>query len=236
MKKAIELSVLCECDILLIGFGSQQVFTYSTKDLDSLLQEYKTYAGVCEMFDNGDLDSLKPGKITTGCTVVQRKQGVNIPISKREIRPTTPDNGHHDFYPSMHQVPMNMPMNHQMMMPMAAFNMMPGPPAAAHPQPSRKRKSLPGMWMGMSDFSGLNFQGGLPAPGPLRTPPGLGPVPSYTLAAPVENKKAKNKDDGQGLGFLGLGVDPELGDYGLSKVPVDGSWSAGPSFSLGGVP
>jgi hypothetical protein len=237
----------------MIGFGAQQLFTYASKDLEALLQEYKNYDGICEMFDNGDLDSLKPGKITTGCTVVQRKQGVNIPISKREIRPVTPDNGNNEYY-NMHQIPQNMPMNHMplsgkpvytdMMMPagmMNTFSMMPLPNQQPQPNSNRKRKSLPsGGWVngiGMTEFPGLNFQG-MQNLGPLRTPPGAGSNPNFTLAMGGKGnmmedpaagdfnnnfsskKKIKGKDEfvGNQMGFLmadnlGLGVSSPGGNH-----------------------
>ena len=41
MKKAMELSVLCDCDIALVIFNSHnKLFQYSSKDIDSILAKY----------------------------------------------------------------------------------------------------------------------------------------------------------------------------------------------------
>ena len=41
MKKAMELSVLCDCDIALVIFNSNgKLFQYSTADMDAVLQRY----------------------------------------------------------------------------------------------------------------------------------------------------------------------------------------------------
>jgi MADS-box transcription enhancer factor 2A len=41
MKKAMELSVLCDCDIALVIFNSHnKLFQYSSKDVDSILAKY----------------------------------------------------------------------------------------------------------------------------------------------------------------------------------------------------
>jgi len=41
MKKAMELSVLCGCDIALVIFNSNsKLFQYSSTDMDAVLQKY----------------------------------------------------------------------------------------------------------------------------------------------------------------------------------------------------
>lgn len=55
VKKAIELSVLCECEVIMIGFGANQIFAYSSSDMDSLIEQYKAFDGVCEVFSNEDV-------------------------------------------------------------------------------------------------------------------------------------------------------------------------------------
>ena len=41
MKKAMELSVLCGCDIALVIFNSNsKLFQYSSTDMDAILQKY----------------------------------------------------------------------------------------------------------------------------------------------------------------------------------------------------
>lgn len=192
VKKAIELSVLCDCEVLLIGFGPQQIFQYSSADFEKLVEQYKGYDGVCEIFSNEDLDTLKPGKITTGCSVVQRRQGVDIPISKKEIISSSPISKSSS---SAHMTPLSLsqptptkPQNFEgpLLNPSAMFPL--GPPVSqlgpvlGLQSILGKRKSIPGAnWMsgiGLSEFPNLSFHTGQNIP-PLRTPPG--PNPNFSL-------------------------------------------------------
>jgi hypothetical protein len=46
MKKAMELSVLCDCDIALVIFNSHnKLFQYSSKDVDTILAKYSKVCG-----------------------------------------------------------------------------------------------------------------------------------------------------------------------------------------------
>lgn len=42
-KKAMELSILCGCEIALIVFNSSKLFHYSSSDLDSTLVKYADF-------------------------------------------------------------------------------------------------------------------------------------------------------------------------------------------------
>jgi hypothetical protein len=62
MKKAMELSVLCDCDIALVIFNSHnKLFQYSSKDIDSILAKYSK---VChephEKRNNQDVSPTPP--------------------------------------------------------------------------------------------------------------------------------------------------------------------------------
>ncbi|XP_063810829.1 myocyte-specific enhancer factor 2B [Pseudophryne corroboree] len=61
MKKAYELSVLCDCEIALIIFnGSNRLFQYASTDMDRVLLKYTEYSEPHESRTNFDiLESLK---------------------------------------------------------------------------------------------------------------------------------------------------------------------------------
>lgn len=56
MKKAYELSVLCECEIALIIFnGSNKLFQYASTDMDKVLLKYTEYNEPHESRTNADI-------------------------------------------------------------------------------------------------------------------------------------------------------------------------------------
>lgn len=56
MKKAYELSVLCDCDIALIIFNSaQRLFQYASSDMDRVLLKYTEYSEPHESRTNADI-------------------------------------------------------------------------------------------------------------------------------------------------------------------------------------
>ncbi|MEE6487898.1 hypothetical protein FKM82_015076 [Ascaphus truei] len=61
MKKAYELSVLCDCEIALIIFnGANRLFQYASTDMDRVLLKYTEYTEPHESRTNSDiLESLK---------------------------------------------------------------------------------------------------------------------------------------------------------------------------------
>eukprot|EP00475_Leptophrys_vorax_P022548 TRINITY_DN3069_c0_g1_i2.p1 TRINITY_DN3069_c0_g1~~TRINITY_DN3069_c0_g1_i2.p1 ORF type:complete len:316 (+),score=83.51 TRINITY_DN3069_c0_g1_i2:421-1368(+) len=174
--------------------------------MEKLMEQYKSYDGVCEVFTNDDLDSLKPGKITTGCSVVQRKQGVSIPITKKEVQPKAPSAQSTPVLP--HPIP-SKPEQSQFNMggnislpvfpPLGSGNFPPlnqGSTSSSNMNNmlNRKRKSIPGGWMSgltsLNDFPNLGFQGQPIAQ--LRTPPGPNSAPSFALAPPDNRLPVKN--------------------------------------------
>ena len=59
MKKAYELSVLCNCDIGLIVFNSSnKLFQYASSDLDKILVKFSQYRGPRKLRTNADLKDL----------------------------------------------------------------------------------------------------------------------------------------------------------------------------------
>ena len=56
MKKAYELSVLCECEIAVIIFnGNQKLFQYASSDMDHILLKYTDYNEPHESRTNADI-------------------------------------------------------------------------------------------------------------------------------------------------------------------------------------
>ncbi len=56
MKKAYELSVLCDCEIALIIFSSSnKLFQYASTDMDKVLLKYTEYNEPHESRTNGDI-------------------------------------------------------------------------------------------------------------------------------------------------------------------------------------
>jgi len=67
MKKAYELSVLCDCEIALIIFnGSNKLFQYASTDMDRVLLRYTEYNEPHESRTNSDIIEVK-------YTLVRRK-------------------------------------------------------------------------------------------------------------------------------------------------------------------
>lgn len=56
MKKAYELSVLCDCEIALIMFSSSnKLFQYASTDMDRVLLKYTEYSDPHESRTNSDI-------------------------------------------------------------------------------------------------------------------------------------------------------------------------------------
>jgi len=72
MKKAYELSVLCDCEIALIIFNSaNKLFQYASTDMDKVLLKYTEYNEPHESRTNKDIvEVINSFPNTTACTVV----------------------------------------------------------------------------------------------------------------------------------------------------------------------
>lgn len=56
MKKAYELSVLCDCEIAMIVFNSSnKLFQYASSDMDKVLLKYTEYSEPHESRTNSDI-------------------------------------------------------------------------------------------------------------------------------------------------------------------------------------
>lgn len=64
MKKAYELSVLCDCEIALIIFNStNRLFQYASTDMDKVLLKYTEYSEPHESRTNSDILEVKRVKV-----------------------------------------------------------------------------------------------------------------------------------------------------------------------------
>lgn len=61
-KKAMELSILCDCEIALIVFSSNnKLFQYSTGDIDKILARFTEFSEPRKTVDNQDVRALRCG-------------------------------------------------------------------------------------------------------------------------------------------------------------------------------
>uniref|UniRef100_A0AAQ5XL47 MADS-box domain-containing protein n=1 Tax=Amphiprion ocellaris TaxID=80972 RepID=A0AAQ5XL47_AMPOC len=68
MKKAYELSVLCDCEIALIIFNStNKLFQYASTDMDKVLLKYTEYNEPHESRTNSDIVEVSYKKTQTAC-------------------------------------------------------------------------------------------------------------------------------------------------------------------------
>ncbi|XP_041464307.1 myocyte-specific enhancer factor 2A-like isoform X2 [Lytechinus variegatus] len=68
MKKAYELSVLCDCEIALIIFNSgNKLFQYASTDMDKVLLKYTEYSEPHESRTNSDIIEILNKKENKGC-------------------------------------------------------------------------------------------------------------------------------------------------------------------------
>ncbi len=64
MKKAYELSVLCDCEIALIIFNStNKLFQYASTDMDKVLLKYTEYNEPHESRTNSDIVEVNINKL-----------------------------------------------------------------------------------------------------------------------------------------------------------------------------
>ncbi|XP_063313367.1 myocyte-specific enhancer factor 2B [Pelobates fuscus] len=97
MKKAYELSVLCDCEIALIIFnGSNRLFQYASTDMDHVLLKYTEYTEPHESRTNSDiLETLKRRSLgletEDGLEQAQRIPGETVNVSTpRHTMPPKP--------------------------------------------------------------------------------------------------------------------------------------------------
>jgi hypothetical protein len=55
MKKAMELSILCDCNIAVLVFSGDKLFQYSSEDMDEVLRKYHNFDGHYEALTNNEV-------------------------------------------------------------------------------------------------------------------------------------------------------------------------------------
>lgn len=76
MKKAMELSILCDCDIAMIILSGDNLYQYSSGNMEQLMKKYHAYEGQFEALTNKDLHNIKPGKVSAvRMSTKKRKKG-----------------------------------------------------------------------------------------------------------------------------------------------------------------
>jgi len=79
MKKAYELSVLCDCEIAMIVFNSSnKLFQYASSDMDKVLLKYTEYSEPHESRTNKDIIEV----VLTSFLIVFAQHGGLLRISR----------------------------------------------------------------------------------------------------------------------------------------------------------
>ncbi|XP_072237149.1 myocyte-specific enhancer factor 2A-like [Leuresthes tenuis] len=111
MKKAYELSVLCDCEIALIIFnGSNKLFQYASTDMDKVLLKYTEYNEPLESRTNSDIVEALNKKEHRGCDSPD-------PDASYVLTPSTEEkykkiNEEFDNMMKSHKIPTGQPQQH----------------------------------------------------------------------------------------------------------------------------
>ncbi|NXF27862.1 MEF2B factor, partial [Rhodinocichla rosea] len=87
MKKAYELSVLCDCEIALIIFNStNRLFQYASTDMDKVLLKYTEYSEPHESRTNSDILEVAPGGGPRGPAVAAGTRSLSPPHPPQTLK------------------------------------------------------------------------------------------------------------------------------------------------------
>ncbi|EEC01598.1 DNA-binding protein, putative, partial [Ixodes scapularis] len=157
MKKAYELSVLCDCEIALIIFNStNKLFQYASTDMDKVLLKYTEYNEPHESRTNSDIVEKEHKNSTNGCDSPE------------------PDPDQYSLTPRSEAKYSKINEEFELMMQRSA--QLNGSRVSPHP-------SLLQPGAGMSSMSGYSSQEGLMQPSPQMSHPSVSPRPSSSGGA-----------------------------------------------------
>jgi len=122
MKKAYELSILCDCEIALIIFNSSnKLFQYASTDMDKILLKYTEYNEPHESRTNADIHETISRKENKNCGSPDDDSFVLTPRTEMKYQKINEEfdimmkkssNGVTSSYPQMGSLPHNMPSPH----------------------------------------------------------------------------------------------------------------------------
>lgn len=58
LKKAMELSILCSCEVVLLVVSDNKLFEYSSQELRQIMQAYDSFEKVHEPLNNSDVSNV----------------------------------------------------------------------------------------------------------------------------------------------------------------------------------
>ncbi|XP_006626571.1 myocyte enhancer factor 2cb isoform X11 [Lepisosteus oculatus] len=113
MKKAYELSVLCDCEIALIIFNStNKLFQYASTDMDKVLLKYTEYNEPHESRTNSDIVEALSKKESTGCESPDHDSSLALtPCTEEKYKKI---NEEFDNMIKTHKIPAVPPSNYEM--------------------------------------------------------------------------------------------------------------------------
>ncbi|XP_040071837.1 myocyte-specific enhancer factor 2 isoform X2 [Ixodes scapularis] len=168
MKKAYELSVLCDCEIALIIFNStNKLFQYASTDMDKVLLKYTEYNEPHESRTNSDIvEKLRHQRLDGGSQALSKKEHKN---STNGCDSPEPDPDQYSLTPRSEAKYSKINEEFELMM-----------QRSAQLNGSRGQPSLS---QGMSSMSGYSSQEGLMQPSPQMSHPSVSPRPSSSGGA-----------------------------------------------------
>lgn len=94
VKKAIELSILCECEIAMLVFAKNgKMISYSSSETEQLIEKYHNYEGYYQSISNDNLNDLRSGSSSASRTSSR----------KRKIRSVTTDQSNSSWQSNLNQ-------------------------------------------------------------------------------------------------------------------------------------